>query len=56
MILYTYNPISDGDTYNTYKGAHGVRCREWLAEHGGDAAPDPAPTAIADGVPQRTEG
>ena len=56
VILYTYNPISDGDTYDTYKGAHGVRCREWLAEHGGDAASNPAPTAIAGGVPQRTEG
>ena len=44
VILYTYNPVSDGDTYDTYKGAHGVRCREWLAEHG-DAAPDPAPTS-----------
>ena len=41
VILYTYNPISDGDTYSTYKGAHGVRCREWLTEHGGDAAPIP---------------
>lgn len=33
-LLCTYNPVSDGDTYDVYKGAHGVRCREWLAKHG----------------------
>ncbi len=31
-ILYTYNPASDGDTYSTYKGFEGQRCREWLAQ------------------------
>jgi xylitol oxidase len=36
-LLYTYNPVSDGDTYDVYKGAHGRRCREWLAENGGSA-------------------
>ena len=39
-LLYTYNPISDGDTYRVYKGAHGVRCREWLVKNAG-----PSPTA-----------
>jgi hypothetical protein len=56
VILYTYNPVSDGDTYDTYKGAHGVRCREWLADHGGDAASGLVPTMNTDGVPQRIDG
>lgn len=30
-ILYTYNPVSDGDTYSIYKGQHTQRCRAWLA-------------------------
>ncbi|HAA73933.1 TPA: hypothetical protein DCE37_02285 [Candidatus Latescibacteria bacterium] len=30
-ILYTYNPVSDGDTYPHHKGAQGRACREWLA-------------------------
>jgi len=29
-VLYTYNPISDGDTYPTYKGKHTQRCIDWL--------------------------
>ncbi len=30
-ILYTYNPLSAGDTYAVYKGAEAERCQEWLA-------------------------
>ena len=33
VILYTYNPVSDGDTYPDYKGAQGRDCREWLATY-----------------------
>lgn len=32
-ILYTYNPLSDGDTYRIYKGAEARRCRQWLAAY-----------------------
>jgi phytanoyl-CoA hydroxylase len=32
-ILYTYNPIADGDTYSIYKGAESQRCRDWLAAY-----------------------
>lgn len=30
-VLYTYNPLSDGDTYATYKGAQAEQCRAWEA-------------------------
>ena len=32
-ILYTYNPLSDGDTYTIYKGAEAQRCQQWLAAY-----------------------
>lgn len=32
VILYTYNPVSEGDTYPTYKGFEGQKCREWQAQ------------------------
>ena len=31
-ILYTYNPVSVGDTYSLYKGRHTQKCRDWIAE------------------------
>jgi phytanoyl-CoA hydroxylase len=33
-ILYTYNPISIGDTYSLYKGRHTQKCRDWVESFG----------------------
>ena len=52
-LLYTYSPASERDTYSVYKGAHGARCREWLASH---ATAEGPPTGGSTGVPQRLHG
>lgn len=33
VLLYTYNPAVIGDTYDNYKGAHGMRCLAWHREN-----------------------
>jgi xylitol oxidase len=56
-LLYTYNPVSDGDTYDIYKGAHGKRCRDWLAENGHKLAVSTEQTgSVGSSVPKAAPG
>lgn len=60
VLLYTYNPESEGDSYATYKGAHGLRCQQWLKENTGLVAslppPVPAGQAAAASQPVAVQG